>query len=151
MDKPDPVPSGVAAEPVKLRLKNSLNELSRLTGSVSEYLQQFELAPDAQADVTLILEELFINIVRHGYIDAGEHYVAIEVGVKGSEVAMMVEDTGVPFNPLEMPAPDTTLPVADRQVGGLGIHIVLALTDSFTYERREGLNRVVMTKRVPRV
>src|SRR3954470_20127369 len=101
MDEPDPVPSGVAAEPVKLRLKNSLNELSRLTGSVSEYLQQFELAPDAQADVTLILEELFINIVRHGYIDAAEHYVEIEVGVKGSEVGMMVEDTGVPFNPLE--------------------------------------------------
>jgi serine/threonine-protein kinase RsbW len=145
------VASGAPAEPVKLRLKNNLNELSRLTGRVSEYLQQFELAPDAQADVTLILEELFINIVRHAYIDVGDHYVAIEVNISGSEVAMMVEDTGVPFNPLDVPAPDTTLPVADRQVGGLGIHIVRALTDSFTYERREGLNRVLMTKRVPRV
>ena len=61
---------------------------------------------------------------------------------------MEVIDDGHAFNPLEAPTPDLSLAMENRPLGGLGIHLLRKLADGITYERRNGTNRVVLTKRM---
>jgi serine/threonine-protein kinase RsbW len=62
---------------------------------------------------------------------------------------LTVLDDAPPFDPLEAPEPDTTLPVEQRPLGGLGIFLVRKLMDEVQYERRDGRNRVACRKRIP--
>jgi len=59
-----------------------------------------------------------------------------------------VIDDGRAFNPLEVPAPDLSLAMRDRPIGGLGIHLLRELADEVKYERRDGTNRFLLTKRL---
>ena len=52
----------------------------------------------------------------------------------------------MPFDPLEHEDPDITLLVEDRPIGGLGIFMVRKTMDSVTYERRDGMNVVTISK-----
>jgi anti-sigma regulatory factor (Ser/Thr protein kinase) len=60
-----------------------------------------------------------------------------------------VSDDGVSFNPLAVAPPDTTSPLEQRQLGGLGIHLVRSLTDEATYLRQDGRNVIRLVKVVP--
>ena len=55
---------------------------------------------------------------------------------------------GPPFDPFRQAAPDTTLSVADRPIGGLGIHLVRELMDEVSYERRDARNVVILVKQL---
>ena len=44
--------------------------------------------------------------------------------------------------------PDITLSAADRQIGGLGIHLVRELMDSINYEREAGKNILTLIKKL---
>lgn len=55
-------------------------------------------------------------------------------------------DRGVPFNPLEKEKPDLTLGVQERNVGGLGIHLVKQCMDQISYEYKDGKNRLTIVK-----
>jgi anti-sigma regulatory factor (Ser/Thr protein kinase) len=52
-------------------------------------------------------------------------------------VEVTVADDGPAFNPLLQPEPDTTLPLASRQPGGLGITLIKSLMDDVRYERTD--------------
>jgi anti-sigma regulatory factor (Ser/Thr protein kinase) len=49
-------------------------------------------------------------------------------------------DTGIPFDLLARPAPDLTVDPAQRQIGGMGIPLILALMDHVTYHREGDRN-----------
>ncbi len=59
---------------------------------------------------------------------------------------LVVSDDGVEFDPLSLPAPDTTLGAEERKVGGLGIFVVRKTMSSVTYKRRNGRNILSMRK-----
>ncbi len=50
--------------------------------------------------------------------------------------------------PLEKETPDTDLPLEERQIGGLGIHLVRNLMDKVTYQRRIDKNRLTLVKNI---
>jgi serine/threonine-protein kinase RsbW len=64
------------------------------------------------------------------------------------DLILEIEEDRVPFNPLDSPPPDITKPIAERRMGGLGIHLVRQLMDSLAYERREGKNYLLTKKRL---
>ena len=57
-----------------------------------------------------------------------------------------VEDDGRPFDPLTVAPPDRTAPLAERKIGGLGIHFVRNLMSDVAYQRIGDRNRLVLTK-----
>jgi len=61
---------------------------------------------------------------------------------------LTISDNGPPFDPFARAAPDTTLSIEERQIGGLGIHLVRQMMDEVSYERREGRNVTILTKRI---
>ena len=64
------------------------------------------------------------------------------------ELTTEVTDPGRAFNPLDVAAPDLTAPLAERSLGGLGIHLVRSLMDSVEYRRENGKNVLTLRKRI---
>jgi anti-sigma regulatory factor (Ser/Thr protein kinase) len=65
--------------------------------------------------------------------------------VKG-HIEMEFEDRGREFNPLEIGEPDLDSPIENRQLGGLGIHLVRKMMDEAKY-RREGDRNILMLRK----
>ncbi len=63
-------------------------------------------------------------------------------------LTILLRDAGVPFNPLEKADPDVTLPLEERQVGGLGIYLCKQLMDHIEYKYEDGCNILLMKKKV---
>lgn len=131
-----------------LTAKNDLSELGRLNEFLSRFWAENRLPEDLALDTGVALEEVFANVVMHGYNDRAPHEILVRVAVENGEVVLMVEDDGVAFNPLEAPAADTSLPVEARPVGGLGIHLVRSLMSEVEYARQNGRNRLQMRKQI---
>jgi len=107
-----------------------------------------QVSADAVYLVSLAIEELVTNCIKYGYDDSGNHTVDIALSVDEGTMRMDVVDDGRAFNPLEAAPPDLSLAMGDRPIGGLGIHLLRELADEVTYERRDGTNRLTLTKRV---
>ena len=70
----------------------------------------------------------------------------VNVFLEEKRLRIVITDGGRPFDPTEMADVDTTLPLEERKVGGLGIHFIRQLMDTTDYERRDGNNVLTLTK-----
>jgi anti-sigma regulatory factor (Ser/Thr protein kinase) len=115
--------------------------------AAESWLERRGLLPDAGLLVNLALEEIVTNCIQYGYDDAEEHLIEIVLSVTGRVLTMLVIDDGRAFDASQVPTPDLSLAIEHRPIGGLGIHLLREMTDSMTYERTEGKNRLTLTKR----
>jgi serine/threonine-protein kinase RsbW len=95
--------------------------------------------------VELTLDEVLANVVRHGLAGRGdsarvEVELSLDPAVEPPLCEVLVVDDGPEFDPLAQSDADTSLPLEDRPIGGLGITLVRRLMDAAEYERREGRN-----------
>jgi serine phosphatase RsbU (regulator of sigma subunit)/anti-sigma regulatory factor (Ser/Thr protein kinase) len=134
-------------EHVEIKLSNKLSELERFDQILAEFGRRHSLAPNVVHDLNLALEEILTNIISYGYTDDREHEIRVNLNVQPGEVRIEVEDDGQPFNPLEAPEPDTTQPLEERIVGGLGIHLVRKLMDGLDYKRQGDRNLLTIKKK----
>lgn len=90
----------------------------------------------------LVLEEILVNIARYAY-EGGVGDVEVGYSTQGDGLLVEVTDRGRSYNPLEAaPAPDLTLGLADRPIGGLGVLLVKQIVSSLSYRRQDGQNMV---------
>ena len=54
----------------------------------------------------------------------------------------------MPFDPIDADPPDIGLALEDRDVGGLGIHLVLNLVDEISYQRLDEKNVITFEKKL---
>jgi len=97
-------------------------------------------------DNPIVCDELITNTIKYGYADTSEHEIAVRLSVRPHEVIIELEDDGQPFNPLNSAAPDTTLALQDRPIGGLGIHLLREMMDRCDYRHADGKNFVTFQK-----
>jgi serine/threonine-protein kinase RsbW len=128
-----------------LLLKNRIAEIARLVEEVDSFGGHAGLSPDVTYRLTLSLDEIVSNVIRHGYSDTGDHIVEVRVTERDGIVTAVVEDDGHPYDPRESPAPDLSLPVEQRGPGGLGIYLVKQMMDSIDYVRKDGKNVLTVT------
>lgn len=99
------------------------------------------------------LDEVLANVVRHGLGGRGEGarvevVLSLDAGSAPPLCELVVSDDGPAFDPLAAEAPDTTLGVEERPVGGLGLMLVRRLMDDVAYERRDGRNHLRLRRRL---
>ena len=58
------------------------------------------------------------------------------------------EDSGKKFDPLAKEDPDISLPVEERQIGGLGIFMVKKSMDKVMYEYKDNKNILTIIKKI---
>jgi anti-sigma regulatory factor (Ser/Thr protein kinase) len=117
-----------------------LNELGRLAGEAERFCLAGSLGEEVQYDLNLVLEELFINAVRHGGCEGMEKAVHVRLETADDGVRVEFRDRGKAFDPATAPPPDLS------KVGGLGIHLVRGLMRDFNYERSGEWNRMTMRR-----
>lgn len=128
-----------------LLLKNRIDEIVRLVDAVDNFGGHVGLSPDLTYRLTLSLDEIVSNVIRHGYSDTDDHVVEVRLAVKDGVVTATIEDDGHPYDPRESPEPDLSLPVEQRGPGGLGIYLVKQMMDSIDYARKDGKNVLTVT------
>ncbi len=127
-------------------MPNRFEALSPLMESITTRLEALGANAGAVYAANLALEELITNILKYGYDDAGEHLIHVDLAVAEGRFTLTLVDDGHAFDPFAQAAPDTSLPIHERPIGGLGIHFVRNLLDECRYERREGKNVVTVSK-----
>jgi serine/threonine-protein kinase RsbW len=131
-----------------LMLGSTHAEVERLNREFTAFADRHDLSADVRHSVNLALEEIVLNVISHGYKGRDDQWITVEVTLRPDEITARVEDAAPPFNPLLLPAPDVTLPLEQRQPGGLGIHLSKKMLDGLQYTRVGGKNRLDLRKRL---
>jgi len=133
---------------VETTIRNRREEFTRVVEAVDRLAAEHHLEAEVVADMHVALDELLTNIVDYGYTDDAEHEIRIRLRVLDNALEAMIEDDGVPFNPLESAAPDTSAPLRERKVGGVGLHFIKNLMSEVRYDRIGDRNRLVLRKKL---
>ncbi len=116
-----------------------------LTGIVAELVVPSKISKQ----ILIALDEIFTNISSYGYpVGGGSVRVWVELDEEEKVLTITFADTGTPYNPLETKEPDTTLPLDERPIGGLGIFMVRKMMDSVNYRRENEQNILVLEKKL---
>jgi anti-sigma regulatory factor (Ser/Thr protein kinase) len=129
-----------------LTLPARAESLQAATEFVRRGAAEARLPEDRLGHLDLITEEIVMNISWHAYPKGvnGEFTIQYAVPAEG-ELRVEIADQGNQFDPLAAAPPDLNLDVADRPVGRLGIFLIRAFTDSLSYRRENGWNRVAFS------
>lgn len=97
--------------------------------------------------VELAAEELLVNVFSYAYPQEKGETGQAEVGCRmvhfdgENFFALSVKDWGKPFNPfIEAPAPDITLDIDERPIGGLGVHLIKTMVTHYSYSFTDNAN-----------
>ena len=114
--------------------------------SAREFLERFcvgaSISRRPSLQLNLILEELFTNTVNHGHRGDCDFLIRISLTAREFDVAVTYSDQGPPFNPLAMAKAQLDVPLDEREIGGLGVHLTTELTTASDYAYVYGRNRL---------
>ncbi len=136
------------AETLDLTIKNSLQQLTVVAEAVDALCEAETLPMAIGARLNIVLDEVLNNVISYAYEDEDKHEIRIHFEISKDWLAVRIADDGIPFNPFDGRNPDTTSSIEDREIGGLGIHIVQKMMDEATYERSRDTNLVVLKKKL---
>ena len=134
------------SESLDLHLANDLDAMAGLAEAVERFADAHRLPADILNALQVAVDEIVTNAITHGYGPGARGEIAVRLRRCSDRVVLEIEDDGVPFDPLRAPSPDLTLSVAERPIGGLGIHFVRNLMDEVSYARRDGRNLLKLVK-----
>lgn len=123
-------------------LRNDRSEVARMYSLLEGFCQTHGIADDELFNVRLVLDEAVINVIVHGYEDTNEHLINVSLRLENRLLFVHIDDDGVPYNPLDAPPPRFDLPIEQRRIGGLGVHIMKTLARSVEYRREDDRNHL---------
>lgn len=130
----------------EITIANALPETGRVASLLAEFASPYAVPAPIIADMSVALDEVLSNIIKYGYTDSNRHEITIRFTVSARELTAEVEDDGRAFDPLSVPPPDLYKPLAERKIGGLGIHFLRTLLTEVSYCRSGDRNRLVLKK-----
>ena len=142
------VPSDVAVSVFRQTMLNRLAVIPMIQIAFERYMAQWERAKPLIPTLNMALDDLLNNVVQYAFPnDPTEHTIEVEGEVRDEYVALTITDDGIPFNPLTVATPDLSLLLHEREIGGLGIHLVRSMFDEVTYHRNVGRNVLTVKKK----
>lgn len=127
----------------------TLDSLEDIAEYVMAAATSAHLGKRASYRLRLAVDEIATNIIVHGYKEAGlqgalELHAEIDEGV----LTITIEDSGAAYDPRQAAVPDTTMPLEQRPIGGLGVYLAIRSVDEFLYERVGERNRTILKMHV---
>ncbi len=116
--------------------------LSALLDALEAALAVRGVPPAVAGSILIAADEIVSNVLGHG----GSSAVEVSARIADGQVSVSVVDDGPAFDPLAAEAPDTSLSIEAREIGGLGIHLVRKLMDQVDYRRDGKHNRLRFSK-----
>ncbi len=113
---------------------------------IEQQLRVHRFEPSQMRHIELASEEALVNIIRHAYQGRPET-VEVEVRLFPTHAEVVFLDHGTPFSPLDAAPMDPNVSLTDRDIGGLGIHLMRKCVDAVRYERKGGKNVLTLVIR----
>jgi serine/threonine-protein kinase RsbW len=135
---------------LSLRVPAAVESLERINALVQSLAAEAGLPRQDAYRLRFAAEELFVNIVKHGY---GSDRSGSEVMVEGDSTTgsawVRLIDTAAPFDPFAPTRPiGLDRPLQDRVPGALGLYLVRDAVDGASHEYVNGTNRSTVVVRV---
>lgn len=121
-----------------LTLTNDLAEIPRLAEAVELFVEPFAPSMKDILAIQLALEETVTNIINHGYRTdpVGTRSFTVELSApEPTRIRMVITDDALAYDPLARPEVNLDLPIEERPIGGLGVHLVKNLMQHASYTR----------------
>jgi sigma-B regulation protein RsbU (phosphoserine phosphatase) len=142
-------PEGKSVQNLIITIRNSLSEIDNVSQRFDTFAEHCGIPKTLCQKVNIVFDELLNNIISYAYNDNNEHDIIIELEFLGDRLSIIIIDDGIPFNPFEAKKPDTELSLEEREIGGLGVHLVRKLMDKVSYKRQVDKNVISLTKQIP--
>ena len=124
-----------------LQLKNDRREVAGLSEWLDRFARDHALSDRVRGNLQVTLEEVALNVITHGYGEGGEQRsFSVTLEIEEDFVSVIVTDSAEAFDPTRHAELDTTLPLEQRPIGGIGIHLVKNLMETVGYTRSAGQN-----------
>lgn len=133
---------------VEVVLTNQPGERQRLVALLEAFAREVQLPKPALQAADLALEEHLTNVISYGFPDTSSREILVRLEVQSGVLLVEVQDNGLPFNPLDRPEVDTTVPLDEKPIGGLGLHLIRHFMDELDYRREGGKNVFRMRKKL---
>jgi len=130
---------------VEKRFPRKIAALASIFAFTENFFAEHKIGTAHAFTMNFVIEELFTNMVKYNPENGREISLELEVAAGGLVVRLTDYDVE-PFDMTRTPPVDTTLPLEDRRVGGLGIHLVKSMVDRVDYEHVNGESRVTVFK-----
>lgn len=128
-----------------IRLPASIEELTTINARIEKILSD---KPELIFKTQLVVEELLTNITKYAYTeDTQDKYLKFVCGYVFFDckkaVLLQLVYGGDVFDPfIEVKSPDLNVPIEERDIGGLGLHLIREVADHYTYARIDDHNQV---------
>jgi anti-sigma regulatory factor (Ser/Thr protein kinase) len=135
-----------AASPT-ITIEAGVDALAGVRAFVRDQLATVAADRETVDDLVQAVDELVCNVVEHGY--AGRPgQIEIAFVRFPDDVAFRIRDGAPPFDPTAVPEPPLHVPLSERKLGGMGVHLARSLTDGFDHRiLPAGGNEVTVRKR----
>ena len=118
--------------------ENTFDSVAEASARLGEFAEKNGLPPRKTYQLELIYEELMTNIVIYSYPDQDPHRIQVRLDYEGDKLTFTITHDGEDFNPWTQDDPDLTLPLEQRQEGGIGILLCRKFSLSTDYRRQDG-------------
>ena len=129
-----------------IELNNDIAEIPQLSAFIDSFAEEAGLDFSLTMSLNLAMEEAVVNVMEYAYPEGTVGKVNISASAEGDDVEFVISDSGTAFDPTAKDEVNIDLEVEDRQIGGLGIHLVRNIMDDIKYERKDGKNILTLYK-----
>jgi serine/threonine-protein kinase RsbW len=130
-----------------MRIPADVSQLASVRDFVRKRALSLGADRDAMNDMVQAVDESVTNAIVHGYRDS-KGFVEVALEERDRSLVARVRDEAPAFDPTTIPSPDMSLPLEQRPLHGLGIHLIRELTDSMSYKHNGKANELTLTRRL---
>lgn len=122
-------------------IRNKIENIRDFIDQFESFAQKHAIPAETVQQLNIVFDELLSNTINYAYPDQKDHEIEIKVRYYKDKLTVTLLDDGVPFNPFDRSDPDTSLSIAERDIGGLGVHLVKFLVDDYDYEYKKQIHK----------
>ena len=131
-----------------ITLPNDVAEVPVLAEFVEGVCEEAGMDMPTTMQLNLAIEEAVVNVMDYAYPAGEKGEVVVDAVVNDGLLQIVIRDHGTPFDPTANGDVDTTLSAEERNIGGLGIHLIRTIMDTVSYERVGDSNVLTLTKKI---
>ena len=116
----------------------------RVWDFISRQTKKAELSSKITNRAQIVVDEIYSNIQLY----SGATMAQVFCHIDPEQMVLTFKDNGEMYNPLTTQEPDVTIPLDEREVGGLGLLMVKKMSSDLSYVYEDGYNVLTVTIKI---
>lgn len=135
----------------RLRLPGKIEQVRVACDFVVQVAEDAGFGEDGVFQCQLAVEEIFTNIIEHGYNhDGASKIIELVARITNESLFISILDEAPHFNPLTLDNPDPEASLWERERGGWGVYFVRQYMDNVNYKLDGNRNSLILEKKRPK-